>query len=87
MTNNFTYHKVTEKEREQIRKESKSLLEKFRSKLEKIKAKEGHFKNKEGYRDEGKGWKTDPTFRDLTFLNAPFVEDDHIVAEKGSWKK
>ena len=87
MTNNFTYHKVTDKEKETIKKESKVLLEKFRSKLDKIKSKEGHFENNSGTREEGNGWKTDPDFKDLTLLNAPFVEDDFIVAEKGAWKK
>ena len=47
---------------------------------------EVHFENGNGYREEGEPWNTDGDFRDLTFLNAGFVEDDFIVAEKGSWK-
>jgi len=86
MTNNFTWHKVTEKEKEEIRKNSKNLLNEFASKLDKIKASESHFENDTGTRKEGTGWNTDPDFRDLMFLNAPFVEDNSIVAEKGSWK-
>ena len=87
MKDNFTYHKVSESEKEEIRTESKALLEKFRKKLDKIKSKEGHFENNSGTREEGSGWKTNPDFKDLTMLNAPFVEDDFIVAEKGGWKK
>ena len=89
MTNksNFTYHKVTEKEKEKIQQDSKKLLNEFASKLSKIKAPEGHYKNKTGTREEGNGWDTDPEFRSITFSNAPFVDKDSIVAEKGAWKK
>jgi len=82
----FTYHKVSEKEREQIKKDSKKLLDTFAKKLETIKAKESHFSNSSGTRQEGEGWNTDQDFHDLTLLNAPFVEDDFLVAEKGGWK-
>ena len=78
---------VTEKEKGQIRQDSKKLLNKFASKLSKIKAPEGHFENESGTREEGTGWKTDEEFRSTTFANAPFVEDNAIVAEKGAWKK
>jgi len=87
MTNNSLWHEVTEKEKEKIKRDSKKLLNEFASKLSKIKAPEGHFENALGTRDEGEGWNTDPDFRDLILLNAPFVEDDSIVAEKGGWKK
>ena len=86
MTKDFTWHEVTEKEREQIRKDSKKLLNEFASKLSKIKAPEGHFENASGSREEGNGWTTDEEFRNTMFSNAPFVEDDAIVAEKGAWK-
>ena len=86
MAKNFTWHKVSDKEKEEIRRDSKKLLNKFASKLEKIKAPEGHFKNESGTRVEGSGWKTDEEFKSTMFSNAPFVEDDSIVAEKGAWK-
>jgi len=84
---NFTYYKPTEKEKEQIKKDSKNLLKKFASKLSKIKTPENHFENKPGMRDESNGWNTDQKFRSITLSNAPFVENNSIVAEKGSWKK
>jgi hypothetical protein len=87
MANNSLWHEVSEEEKEKIRKESKNLLNEFASKLSKIKTKEFHFENGLGSREDGKGWTTDPDFRDLTLLNAPFVEDNFIVAEKGGWKK
>ena len=81
------YHQVTEKEKQQIQQDSKKLLNKFASKLSKIKATENHFENESGTREEGDGWNTDPEFRSITFSNAPFVDKDSIVAEKGAWKK
>ena len=86
MADNSLWHEVSEKEKEKIRKESKSLLNEFASKLSKIKVSEPHFENETGAREEGDGWNTDPDFKDLTLLNAPFIEDDFIVAEKGGWK-
>lgn len=87
MTNNSLWHEVTEEEKEEIKRDSKKLLNEFASKLSKIKAPEGHFENESGTREEGDGWNTDPEFRSITFSNAPFVEDNSIVAEKGAWKK
>jgi len=83
---NFTWHQVTEKEKEQIKQDSKKLLNEFAAKLSKIKAPEGHFENESGTREEGKGWETDEEFRNTTFVNAPFTEGDFILAEKGGWK-
>jgi len=87
MKNNSLWHEVTEKEKLQIKEDSKHLLTEFAAKLTKIKAKETHHENNSGTREEGSGWKTDEEFRNTTFANAPFVEDNHIVAEKGAWKK
>ena len=86
MTNNSLWHEVSEKEKEQIRKDSKKLLNEFASKLSRIKAPEGHFENESGTREEGDGWTTDPEFKSTMLSNAPLVEDDAIVAEKGKWK-
>jgi hypothetical protein len=86
MAKDFTWHEVTEKEKEEIKRDSKKLLNEFASKLSKIKAPEGHFENETGSRDEGDGWTTDEEFKSTMLSNAPFVEDDAIVAEKGAWK-
>jgi predicted Asp-tRNA(Asn)/Glu-tRNA(Gln) amidotransferase subunit C len=90
MTNNFTWHEVTKKEKQQIQKDAKKLLNEFSKKLTSIKGVEEHFTSsisENGQREQGDPWKTDPEFRDLFFLNAPFVENEFIVAEKGSWRK
>ncbi len=86
MVESFTWHEVGEEEKEEIRKDAKRLLNEFASKLSKVGASEGHFENGDGFREEGDGWDTDSEFRDLMFLNAPFVEGDFVVAEKGRWK-
>jgi len=86
MAKDFTWHEVTDKEKEQIRKDSKKLLNEFASKLSTIKASEGHFTNGDGTREEGDGWTTDEEFKSTMLANAPLVEDDAIVAEKGAWK-
>lgn len=87
MVSNFTWHEVSEKEKEEIKKNAKKLLDDFSKKLEKIKTEEGHFSSGNGLRKEGSGWKTDEDFKDTMFDNAPLVEDDLILAEKGGWKK
>jgi len=84
---NSLWHEVTEKEKQQIQQDSKKLLNEFASKLSKIKTSENHFENELGTREEGDGWETDPEFRSITFANAPFVDKNSIVAEKGTWKK
>ena len=82
----FTYHKVSETEKQEIKKQAKHLLEEFAGKLEKIKTEEKHFESDEGTRQEGSGWETDREFKDTIFCNAPNVEDNFFIAEKGSWK-
>jgi hypothetical protein len=87
MTQNSLWRKVTSEEKEKIRQDSKKLLTEFASKLSKIKASGTHFENNSGTREEGPAWETDQEFKSTTFANAPFVEDNFLVAEKGAWKK
>jgi len=84
---NSLWHKVTPKEKEQIKKDSKKLLQEFASKLSKIKTPENYYQKPTGTREEGDGWETNPEFQSITFANAPFIENNSIVAEKGTWKK
>lgn len=68
--------------------EVKELLDNFSDKLNKIKPSESKSSvSEEGLRDEGSPWKAEQEFRDITMLNAPFVEKDFVVAEKASWNK
>ena len=86
MENEFIWRKVSEKERGEIKNEAKNLLNRFAEKLQTIKTKEAHLENNSGFRQEGEGWDTDGDFKELMLGNAPFVDDDSIVAEKGAWK-
>ena len=87
MVENSLWRKVSEEEKERIKDEARDLLRNFAEKLKDVRATQGHFKSGDGTREEGDGWKTDSEFRELTFENAPFIEEDSIVAEKRSWKK
>ena len=84
---NSLWHKVSLKEREKIEKDSKELLKDFASKIGNIKTKSSHFKNENGTRQEGKPWKTDSEFREISFENSNFSQDGYFIAEKGAWKK
>jgi Asp-tRNA(Asn)/Glu-tRNA(Gln) amidotransferase C subunit len=86
MEENALWHRVSEKEKEEIRLQAKRIMEEFANKLEKIKVDEDVFELGEGMRQESEPWKTPREFRDTMFANAPLVENDAIVAEKGGWK-
>lgn len=89
MEKNSLWREVSEDDKEEIRKEAKGLLDTFSRKLSSIEGIEEHFESsvsRGGQRQEGEPWKTDPTFRDHFFLNAPFVEDEFLVTEKGNWR-
>lgn len=86
MGDDLSWEQVSDEDREDIRSDVKKLLGKFSLKLEKVKAKDVHFENGLGFREEGSGWNTAQDFREIMFANAPFVEDDAIVAERGGWK-
>jgi len=82
----FLWHKVSEKEKEEIRKEAKKILDDFSGKLSKVgknisdfNIERDEFERKEG---EGSCEKID---RKIMFENAPDKNDDFIIAEKGEW--
>ena len=87
MVEKATWHEVTEEEKEEIKEKAKGLLNEFSSKLEAISGEESHFQKGEGLREQGEPWKTDGEFKETTLSNAPFVEDDFVVAEKAGWGK
>lgn len=83
----YTWHEVSEKEKEEIRKNAKNLLDEFSSKIDKVKLKEEKEDSKENLRTENSGWTTDDEFREIMAENAPEFNDNLIIAEKGGWKK
>jgi len=86
MEENALWHRVSEKEKEEIKLQAKKIMDEFAKKLEKIKVDEDVFESGEGMRQEGEPWKTPEDFREIMFDNAPLVDNDSIVAEKGGWK-
>jgi len=81
----FLWHKVSEKEKDEIKKQAKSIMDSFSSKLSKIdkKMKEPLIERKECERKEGKP-KLDMN-REIMFANAPDKNKDFIISEKKSW--
>lgn len=77
---------ISATEKEFIKEESKKLLTEFSRKLEAIKGDfDFSFASSES-RKEGSGWECPEDFREAIFQNAPLVDEDLIIAEKGAWK-
>lgn len=83
----FLFHKVSEKEKEEIKKQAKAIMDSFSEKLSKIDKKiESFIERKKGERKEKEG-KYDENFsKEIMFENAPEKNKDFIIAEKGKWK-
>jgi len=83
----FLFHKLSEKEKEEIRKQVDTILNSFSAKLSKIgkgEEKDNFIERKEFERNEGK--KPDNSFsREIMFKNAPEKNKDFIVAERKKW--
>jgi Asp-tRNA(Asn)/Glu-tRNA(Gln) amidotransferase C subunit len=79
--------RLSEEEKELIKKESQQLVTEFSRKLEKIRGELNDSPASSESRKEENGWETEQSFKEALFQNAPLVEDDLIIAEKGVWKK
>ena len=89
MANEFTWRRVSDSEREEIKRKAKSIMDSFSKELDKINLKElkEPLVEREDYeRQEGEGREGDNSFRGAMLENAPNKNDDFIIAEKGSWK-
>lgn len=82
----FLWHKVSEKERQEIKRQAKEIIDNFSKKLEKIELGEGKVEREEQTRKETKA-EVDRDFKKRFFDNAPKKDGDWIKAEKGAWKK
>jgi Asp-tRNA(Asn)/Glu-tRNA(Gln) amidotransferase C subunit len=82
----FLWHKVSEKEKEEIKKQAKEILDDFSKKLGKIELGEGKVIRPNQTRQETKAG-CDSDFKKRFFDNAPKKDGDWIKAEKGGWKK
>ena len=87
MAEDFLWHAVSEKEREEIKKEAKAIMDGFYGKLSKIKTKilEPLIEREQGERQEGEGNECNDEFKKTMFENAPNKQGDFITAEKKKW--
>ena len=83
----FLFHKVSEKERAEIKKQAKDIMDKFSEKLSKIDKKipEPLIEREEFERIEGEGKESNSDFRQRMFENAPKKNKDFILTEKKKW--
>lgn len=82
----FLFHKVSDKEKEQIRKQAKSIMDDFSKELSKVEKKmtEPLIERDEGERSEGKK-SCNEIDKKTMFDNAPDKKGDFIVAERKRW--
>jgi len=84
----FIWHKVSNKEKEQIKRQAKSIMDNFARALDKVKLPKeiAVVERQQDIRQEREGEAcTDKDFRKLIFKNAPKKQGNHFVAEKGGW--
>ena len=83
----FLWHKVSEKEKEDIREQAKEIMDSFEKALKKVGAEKVELgvKRKSMLREEGKT-ECDGDFRPRFFENAPRKDSEFIKAEKGAWR-
>jgi hypothetical protein len=83
----FLWHKVSEKEKQEIQAQAKQIMNNFSNKLSKIKGdlEESFVEREFGERIEGEG-KSDENFsKDIMFDNAKEKNKDFIIGERKTW--
>ena len=79
-------HRITEKEREEIRKEAKKIMNSFSEKLSGLKnLKEPSVQGDKAEREEKEGKNPDDSFRKKMFENAPDKKRDFMITGKKDW--
>ena len=83
----FLFHKVSDNEKEEIKKQAKDIMDKFSEKLSKIDKKipEPLIERDEFERVEVEEQENDFDFIKRMFANAPQKNKDFIIAEKKKW--
>ena len=82
----FLFHKVSEKEKEEIKIQSKKIMDNFSKKLNEVReqVKESEPEKMEFEREENDG-NSQEIDKKIFFDNAPSKNKDFILAEKGEW--
>ena len=83
----FLWHKVSEKEKEDIKRQAKEIMDKFSKRLEKVKLSDKpkilerdlEFEREENSKNERE------IDRKVMFENAPEKNKDFIISEKKKW--
>ncbi|MCW8966791.1 MAG: hypothetical protein OQK82_08930 [Candidatus Pacearchaeota archaeon] len=83
----FLFHKVTEKEKREIREQAKKIMQDFSKKLEEVdkEISEPIIDRPKKERVEETPKKPNQEFRKIMFENAPNKNKDSILAEKKQW--
>ena len=82
----FLWHKVSEKEKEDLRKQAKNIMDDFSKKLSKVKGEMKEPLIERGKDERQEGGKCDKDFsREIMFENSPKKNKDFIVAERKRW--
>ena len=83
----FLWHKVSEKEKEEIRQQAKKIMDNFSRKLGEVKGeiKDSGSEKGDFEREEGKGSRPEID-KKIMLENAPNKNKDSIIAEKGEWE-
>jgi len=83
----FLWHRVSEKEKEEIKKQAREIMDSFEKELKRVESEkiELGVKRKNQLRDEIRT-ENDPDFRKRFFDNAQNKDADFIKAERGKWK-
>ena len=83
----FLWHKVSEKEKEGIKRQAKEMMDSFEKELKKVESEKMELgvQRENQTRIEVKAF-CDPDFRPRFFSNAPRKEGNVIKAERGKWK-
>ena len=82
----FLFHKISERERKNIKKQAKKIIDDFSKQLSKIKKSvdEPMIDLEKDERKEGEG-KCNDFDRKILFENAPNKNKDFIIGEKKKW--
>ena len=83
----FLYKKLTEKEKEEIKKESGKIINSFGKKLSELKKlpEESFIERENSLRDENLGNEGNLDFKKKILNNAPEKNKDFIIVEKKGW--
>ena len=83
------WHKVSEKEKEDIKKQAKEIMDSFEKELKKVESEktDDFLVRRKGQMRRETKTSCDASFRKIFFDNAPSKDGDFLKAEKGGWKK